>query len=235
MSIARDFTFALDSAKADLANIGRDLVTVEANAYWPGTPIDGNGGASALPEEERAKAAPKYDLGIGDYPSRCALHASGPKLAQADRIFATALWHAGTTLQPKLMPCDESSSAAFLRATVITVTWRTEQLRKVPANLVDRGVRDFVETGADVLKATSKGLLAALVRGRIEPPRRPPRPLCRICGLRERGLRAGGRCSTCALWAYRHGGKERPRSMDDDVRVVPHEAKARRVARGEDI
>lgn len=238
---------AISQCRADLDHLANDLRWAHVNAFVPGNagpaprgtsrftidgPLDAEGEQIDDPDHV---AAPLWDIGVADHAARRAYQQTARPQTRADLQLAMAVWVAGVRRhQPDLIASDEHAPLAARLISIESMRWRLTALEQdLPAvmRVAERRARWNIGQARSALDRCIRILTPALTRGRVNEEA-TAEPICRVCGIRPRADRKGGRCSTCAQWRARNG-YERPTSIDEDELGASLAAAARRRARGE--
>lgn len=227
----------IDTCRGDLTRLADDLRWAHANGHWPtGRWIDAERGTDlSRGEDERLGRAARYDIGLGDHPSRTALERATTLLVHVDIHLAHAVVALGTrSAQPGLVRADQHRTLANALAVVAAARMRVDVIAEDLAFIDDRRtlrrVRAELDAGGTTLYAAVQVLGRALNRG--SPTAAKPTPWCTICRIRPCRPGDKKRCETCHSWKQRHRGRERPRKLDRDENN-PRTAAKQRLERGE--
>lgn len=172
-----------------------------------------------------------FDTGLGDHRAREAFRAAWKPLRDADRMMAIALHIAGVTHQPTLPPRVEQLTLDVVVTTIAHLRARIRLLETAPPS-TDIRVGTYARRSHTLIGEAWDILSAALHRGAADPDDQAVGELCRICNVRPRNDRKGGRCNTCDKWKTRNG-TERPKDLDRDSTGEAVAAQRRRRRRGE--
>lgn len=230
---------------ADLHRIDDELRWAHTDGWWPEhTDPDRPRGLTPTGNDGTPRKLPAWqarDIGIGNNRSRHAYTQAVPLIAICELRCALALSALGQrTRQPVLIrPTAAMHPHVHRRAIAGTLAalrlveadWPNAdrpQQRAARRHLTGNRKPPTARAAADV---AVRILVNALARGGTAG-HATGEPLCRICGIRPRAARAGGRCSTCARWRERNG-YERPTSIDAEAVGEARKAAARRQARGD--
>lgn len=184
--------------------------------------------SSSWSDPDRMPGA-RHDFGVGSHAARTAYRRSATPLRRADQHLVIAVYEAGVDRQPERQ--------LFAGA---TLDGRCESLRIMRARLalVPDGAPKACERQLRKVRVqtdrAARMLLVVFERGEADPDQHAvaTSELCRICWVRPKADRSGGRCHACAKWFTRNGS-ERPRNLDGPGVADAKRAQRRRLARGE--
>ena len=203
----------LERLLTDLREVAELVKWAETEAFVPGRidPMTPTGRGNPLPGPDGdVVPGPRWDTGVGSHGCRTALEKAAINMRTVAKRFALSV---RVTAEPVQLVKTVEGYVRFVE---------TFGRYRTPRELAD---------AADAAFSARRTLEAAL-----NPPspvvEAVGEPVCRICEIRPKAEKAGGRCKTCQVWKNRNGA-ERPRSLDDAVVKDALEAQARRLGRGE--
>lgn len=248
MTVPERIIESCNFCRADLARVADELKW----ALEPGLSRAGRGltapRGAALPREEDSDPdhveGPKFALDIGDPTLRSAFIDGVNRMAVAELRLALTVTYLDTSAsQPPLVRPHHMSSFAVVdicrramerRLTII------ERDLDLAADLnqrrAARHLHGPVPSGEPVsarkaLDLAVRRFNTVFSKGRDLEGVAVPR--CRVCGIRPKADKTGGRCNTCHTW-FQRNEFERPVTLDSRVVEEATRAKTRRQARGED-
>lgn len=214
------------------AMIRRDLALLDDALRWAWN--DGHWQTNATPRPPKAPRAapsiiddpdrvpgPRHDIGIGSHRRRAAYHAAVTHLDAAEKRLTVAAALEGHPMPRQLAKGHDLDQA------LAAISYARRRLDAITSDQ-----RGLVRGAAKELDQAVRLLNDAFAEGEAGDPTThavAEKP-CRICEVRPRADKAGGRCATCASWFHRNGF-ERPTKLD--AVHDAHAAARRRRQRGE--
>ena len=214
------------------AMIRRDLALLDDALRWAWN--DGHWQTNATPRPPKAPRAapsiiddpdrvpgPRHDIGIGSHRRRAAYHAAVTHLDAAEKRLTVAAALEGHPMPRQLAKGHDLDQA------LAAITYNRRRIA-----LITSDQRGLVRGAAKELDQAVRLLNDAFAEGEAGDPttHAVAEDPCKICSIRPRADRAGGRCNTCATWFHRNG-YERPTKLD--AVHDAHTAARRRRQRGE--
>lgn len=218
----------------DLADVDSEIRWAHTDAYSPHAPDPDRPSRRAPVDDQQPDTVPgaRHDIGIGDHRSRAAYQRAVHQLHQAETYLVLAVALAGQP-QPRRRLTTHPTHADVLDAIRLA--------SRRAATIADYDgphrtqVRRALTAARHRTDAAWRTLTAAFQRGTVDPDTQAVgEPPCRVCGVRPRAPKAGGRCNTCATWKARNGF-ERPRHLDghDEARAAAQRRRNRGQGYGE--
>lgn len=163
----------------------------------------------------------KHDIGIGSHRRRAAYRTAVDHLDAAEKRLTVA-----AALEGHPMP-RQLAKGHDLEHAIAAISYARRRLDVITAD-----TRGLVAGAAKELDQAVRLLNDAFAEGEAGDPatNAVAEPPCKICRIRPRGDKTGGRCKTCDTWKTRNG-YERPTHLD--AHHDAHEAANRRRQRGE--
>lgn len=186
-----------------------------------------NSTPDVAPDDPDTVRAPRHDVGVGDHRSRTTYRKTTGRLHQAEHELAHAL-AITRVAQPELIEPNETTT---LPDVLRCVRYLRIRLDLATNTSLEGQARRQARKAASHIASAWHHLNRNFERGEITPTDAfATRDLCRICKIRPRADKKGGRCNTCYQWFHRNNF-ERPTKLDSvgDAR----DAQSRRRARGE--
>lgn len=224
-----------------LAKIRDDLPAIADNLRWAHT--HGHYAETRDHDAPTARVAPppddqrpdhiraaRHDLGIGDHRTRVAYQQALHHLRRAETALRLAV-HLTGQAQPRRALGHEHPTLHDALTAIHRARTRCQLLEHTDTHIRRADIRRAVRAAAHEVDQAWWKLTGAFQIGAANPDTHATgEPMCRICEIRPRAEKTGGRCNTCATWRARNK-TERPKKLDG-VREA-HDAKHRRAARGE--